>query len=217
MGSSALPAGGHLVHGKVPAARQASLTGESTLESAGSVPVACAPCPGRTTDGRRSSRRAARALGRARLAREGLHPSPSNRPDSTWLSWAVHSLYAGFALGRGLSATPRSPMGSRKNLSQTGCSPACLQPVRIIRVPDGCKTPERGLKTWGSLVPLVVNVRPIVCKRRRQRARTAVIARGPPRESQMLLSRMELRLGRMLLRRRGVHAATLSSEDPKGT
>ena len=79
--------------------------------------VACAPCPGRTTDGRRSSRRAARALGRARLAREGRRCVPlQSAPDSTWLSRAVHSLYAGFALRRGLSATPRSPVGSRKTL-----------------------------------------------------------------------------------------------------
>ena len=65
-------------------------------------------------------------------------------------------LNADFALRRGLSATPRSPVGSRKNLSHTGYSPACLQLASIIRVPHGCKTPERGLKTRGSLVPLVV-------------------------------------------------------------
>ena len=50
--------------------------GSRRCESAEPVRVACAPCPGRTTDGRRSSRRAARALGRARLTREGRRCVP---------------------------------------------------------------------------------------------------------------------------------------------
>jgi hypothetical protein len=157
VGSSALPAGGHLVHGKLP--------GDSSSEShrrvdAARAPkpvrVACAPCPERTTDGRRSSRRAARALGRARLAREGRQASPSNRLRTAQGCRGPFTLYAGFALRRGLSATPRSPVGSRKNLSHTGSFPACVELADSIQVPDRCKTPERGLKTLGSLIPLVV-------------------------------------------------------------
>jgi hypothetical protein len=146
------------------AARQASRTGESTLARAPKpVRVACTPCPERTTDGRRSSRRAARALGRARLAREGRQASPSNRLRTAQGCRGPFTLYAGFALRRGLSATPRSPVGSRKNLSHTGWFAACLELTDSIQVPDRCKTPERGLKTWGSLVPLVVMVRADSC------------------------------------------------------
>ena len=78
VGSSALPAGGHLVHGEAPGrlVKRAASRGVDARESAEPVRVACAPCPGRTTDGRRSSRRAARALGRARLTREGRRCVP---------------------------------------------------------------------------------------------------------------------------------------------
>ena len=78
VGSSALPAGGHLVHGESPGrlVKRAASRGVDARESAEPVRVACAPCPGRTTDGRRSSRRAARALGRAQLTREGRRCVP---------------------------------------------------------------------------------------------------------------------------------------------
>jgi hypothetical protein len=168
VGSSALPAGGHLVHGDAPGrlVRRAA-PGSRRCKSAKPVRVACAPCPGRTTDGRRSSRRAARALGRAQLTREGRRAPLSNRLRTALGCRCPFTLYAGFALRRGLSATPRSPMGSRKNLSDAGCFPACLELPNMIRVPDGCKTPKRGLKTRGSLVPLVVMVRARLPVRRR--------------------------------------------------
>jgi hypothetical protein len=95
VGSSAPPAGGHLVHGEAPGrlVKRAAGRGADARKSAEPVRVACAPCPGRTTDGRRSSRRAARALRRARLAREGRRcvPLHDSRTASAWLPRAVHS------------------------------------------------------------------------------------------------------------------------------
>ena len=85
-------------------------------------------------------------------------------------------------------------MGSRKNLSHTGYSPACLQLASIIRVPHGCKTPERGLKTRGSLVPLVVIACGRLPVRRASRDHRAGSQTGPEAVDEV---------------HRGVHAASL--------
>jgi hypothetical protein len=113
-----------------------------------------------------------------------LSYSPSRQP-----SRSSGSSTAGFAkVDNPRPATPWSPVGSRKNPSHTGYSPACLQLANIIRVPYGCKTPERGLKTRGSLIPLVViacgtlAVRDALTSPRRQpnatQHRSSPVARG---------------------------------------
>ena len=115
VGSSALPAGGHLVRGQSPArlVRRAA-DGESTLQERRAR--ACCVRSGsarRTTDGRRSSRRAARALRRARLTREGRRCVPFHGYRTAFAVAGRSLLDAGFALRAGSVSYPLEPRGSK--------------------------------------------------------------------------------------------------------
>jgi hypothetical protein len=157
VGSSALPAGSHLVHGRLPDGSSSEPhRGVDARESA-EARACCVRSVSGKDDGWTSVEPTCGACSRARAAySRGTSCVPlQSAPDSARLSRAVHSL-RWLRSQAGSVSYPLSPVGSRKNLSHTGYSPACLQLASIIRVPHGCKTPERGLKTRAFRIPLVV-------------------------------------------------------------
>jgi hypothetical protein len=157
VGSSALPAGGHLVHGELPGGSSSEPhRGVDARESA-EARACCVRSVSGKDDGWTSVEPTCGACSRARAAcSRGTSSVPlQSAPDSAGLSRAVHSL-RWLRSQAGSVSYPSEPRGSRKNLSHTGSFPACVELADSIQVPDRCKTPERGLKTLGSLVPLVV-------------------------------------------------------------
>ena len=145
VGSSALPAGGHLVHGKLPGdSSSESHRGVDARESA-EARACCVrfPRPERTTDGRRSGRRAARALGRARLAREGRQASPSNRL-RTAQAVVGRSLSTLASLSGGVCQLPLgAPWARGKTFRIPARSRHALNWRTAYRCPTGAK-PRRG-------------------------------------------------------------------------
>ena len=148
MGSSALPAGGHLVHGDAPGRLvKRAAGGESTLQER-RARACCVRSVSRRDDGWTSVEPTCGACSRARAAysRGTSNASPSIGSGQRLADTGRSLLNAGFALRRGLSATPRSPVGSRKNLSHTGCPPACLELPNIITGARRVQNPGEGVE-----------------------------------------------------------------------
>jgi hypothetical protein len=158
VGSSALPAGGHLVHGESPGrlVKRAAAGSRRSRERRSPCVLRALPASGKDS-GWTSVEPTCGACSRARAAcsrRASMRPPP-RLPDSTGLTRAVHSSTLA-SLSGGVCQLPLGAPWARGKPFAPRLFPECLQLASIIRVPHGCKTPERGLKTRGSLVPLVV-------------------------------------------------------------